>query len=162
RLKLRSYDLVACNSEYTRRWAERHGTGGLPTRVVYPPVEVDRYRPAATKRPIILSVGRFFAGRHEKRQDGMIRCFEDVVRSGVEGWELDLLGSLREYESADVAYFRELERIASGLAVVFHVDASLETARELYGQASVYWHATGHGRDSEREPQRFEHFGMSV
>jgi len=31
--------------------------------------------------------------------------------------------------------------------------------KELYETASIYWHATGYG---EREPIRFEHFGISM
>jgi O-antigen biosynthesis protein len=161
RLKLRTYDAVVCNSEYTRRWASHHGTAGISTRVLYPPVDVDLYSPQ-TKRPSILSVGRFFRGRHEKRHDVMIRCFRELLAAGMEGWELDLVGSLRTDVAADVGYLEELRRSADGLPVRFHVNADLGTVQDLYGRASVYWHATGYGADPETEPQHFEHFGMSV
>jgi len=161
RMKLRTYDLVACNSEYTRRWAQRYGTAGLPARILYPPVDVDLYRPAP-KRPMVLSVGRFFTGRHEKKHGLLIDCFRDLVKSGMEGWELHLAGSFRDDITADRAYLAELEGAAQGLPVVFHVNAELAEIRRLYGEASVYWHATGHGVDEEAHPQFLEHFGMSV
>lgn len=34
--------------------------------------------------------------------------------------------------------------------------------RELYGKASIYWHATGLGEDPDRHPDRFEHFGITT
>jgi glycosyltransferase involved in cell wall biosynthesis len=160
-MKLRTYDAVVCNSEYTRRWALRHGTAGLPARVLYPPVDVALYTPDA-KRPSILSVGRFFRERHEKRHDVMIRCFRELLAAGMEGWALDLVGSLRTDVAADAAYLDELRRLAEGLPVRFHVNADLEDVRALYARASLYWQATGCGADPETQPQHFEHFGMSV
>ncbi|MDZ4228839.1 MAG: glycosyltransferase, partial [Patescibacteria group bacterium] len=35
----------------------------------------------------------------------------------------------------------------------------LQTA---YGQAKIYWHATGYGRDEQTNPQAMEHFGIST
>jgi O-antigen biosynthesis protein len=160
-LKLRTYDLVACNSEYTRRWALRQGTSGLPARVLYPPVDVDLYR-SVEKRPIILSVGRFFTGRHEKKHRLLIDSFRELVRGGMEGWELHLAGSFRDDIADDRAYLADLESAGEGLPVVLHVNAELGEIRRLYGEASIYWHATGHGVDEQAHPQFLEHFGMSV
>ena len=161
RMKLRTYDLVACNSEFTRRWALRYGTAGLPARILYPPVDVDLYR-ATDKRPIILSVGRFFTGRHEKKHPLMVHCFGELVEAGLEGWELHLAGSHRDDIPDDVTYLADLRRAAQGLPVRFHVNADLGELRRLYGDASLYWHATGYGVDEAAHPQHLEHFGMSV
>ncbi len=161
RLKLRTYDLVACNSEYTRRWALRYGTSGLPACVLYPPVDVELYQ-AVAKRPMIVSVGRVFTGGHEKKDGLLIECFRELVRGGMEGWELHLAGSLRDGIAADAAYLAELMRVAERLPVVFHVNADLAELRRLYGEASLYWHATGYGVDENAHPQFLEHFGMSV
>lgn len=160
-LKLRSYNVVVCNSEYTRQWALRHGTSGLPVRVLYPPIEVDLYRPLP-KRRLILSVGRFFVGRHEKKHAIQIDAFRNLVSAGLSGWELCLAGSIRDHEPEHRAYLDELRRLANGLPVRFVVNASLAEIQRLYGEASLYWHATGHGVDGERYPQFLEHFGMSI
>jgi glycosyltransferase involved in cell wall biosynthesis len=161
RVKLRSYDVVVCNSEYTRRFAERHGTAGLPLRVLYPPVDVDLYR-TLVKRPAILSVGRFFVGRHEKKHGVLIEAFRRLCEGGVVGWELVLAGSLREHEADHVSYLERLREQAGALPVRFVVDASLAEMRRLYGEASLYWHAAGHGVDERRDPQFLEHFGMAI
>jgi glycosyltransferase involved in cell wall biosynthesis len=34
--------------------------------------------------------------------------------------------------------------------------------RDLYGRASIYWHAAGLGEDVERHPDRYEHFGITT
>ena len=159
--KLRSYDVVVCNSEYTRGFAERHGTGGRPLRVVHPPVEVDLYRPRA-KKPTILSVGRFFVGRHDKRHDLLIDAFRTLLESGIEGWELCLAGSVRRHEPEHVAHLERLRERARDLPVRFVVDGTLDELRALYGEAGVYWHAAGYGIDEDRHPQFLEHFGMSI
>lgn len=161
RLKLGSYDVVLCNSEYTRRWAIRHGTNGLPTRVVHPPIDVDLYQ-RATKRPMILSVGRFFVGRHEKKHDLSIDAFRELVESGLRGWELVLAGSLRAGNAEHTAYLEQLRDRARGLPVRFVVDATLLELRHLYAEANLYWHATGFGVDEELHPQYLEHFGMAI
>lgn len=161
RLKLRTYDRVVVNSIYTKTWALRHGTAGLPIEVIYPPIDVSFFCPGL-KVPIILSVGRFFVDRHEKKHPLMIECFRDLVRSGVEGWELHLAGAIREYNPQDVEYLNSLRKMASGLPIRFHVNASLENIRHLYAEASIYWHAAGYGVDEKAHPQHLEHFGISI
>ncbi len=160
-LRLCGYDWIVCNSEYTRGWAERHGTSGVPVRVIYPPVATDLYRPLA-KRRSILSVGRFFVGRHQKQHAVMVDAFAECVRRGLAGWELDLAGSIRSTNAEDVAYLRDLRDRARGLPIRFHVSASLAEMRRLYGEASLYWHAAGWGVDADAHPQHLEHFGMAV
>jgi glycosyltransferase involved in cell wall biosynthesis len=161
RVKLRSYDVVVCNSDFTRRWAARRGTAGLPVRVVHPPIDLDLYRPQV-KKPVILSVGRFFVGRHEKKHALLIDCFRDLVRGGLDGWELHLAGSIRAHEPEHVEYLEHLRRQAMDLPVRFFVDAPLQEMRRLYGEAAIYWHATGHGVNEDEHPQHLEHFGMAV
>lgn len=45
---------------------------------------------------------------------------------------------------------------------MFHVDAPEQALADLYGQASIFWHATGLGEDAEADPNRMEHFGISI
>jgi glycosyltransferase involved in cell wall biosynthesis len=32
----------------------------------------------------------------------------------------------------------------------------------LYNESAIYWHASGYGEDEERDPVRFEHFGITT
>jgi glycosyltransferase involved in cell wall biosynthesis len=138
----------------------RHGTAGVPVQVLSPPIDVDRYRPRA-KRPVILSVGRFFAVGHTKRHDLMVEAFRRLCDAGLDGWQLHLAGSVHR-EAHNVGYYERVEELARGYPVHLHPDASYERVQDLYARASIYWHAAGYGVDAAREPINLEHFGMTT
>lgn len=154
---LDSYELLLSNSEYTRRWVRT--MWGRDSQVLYPPVSL---MPRLDKGHIILSVGRFFVPGtgHNKKQLEMIDAFAKLVERGrAEGWELHLVGGCApEHEP----YLAQVEAAARGLPVVVHRDASGEELRDLYGRASIYWHAAGLGESPKRFPERLEHFGITT
>ncbi len=45
---------------------------------------------------------------------------------------------------------------------MFHVDAPGAELADLYARASIFWHAAGLGEDAEDDPNRMEHFGISI
>jgi len=160
------YQAVVMNSPFSRdHMQQRLAAQGLPEQeiqVLYPPVAL--MQPAgpdeAPRAGGIVSVGRFFAGGHCKRQDMLIRAFRDLYASGVRT-ELHLIGSLRP-EPPHRAYLAECQRLAEGLPVHFHLNASPQVLSQLYANASVYWHGAGYDVDSSLQPERCEHFGISV
>ncbi len=113
------------------------------------------------KDPIILSVGRFYDRRfgHSKKQLELVRAFRRVVDRGLRGWELHLVGGWQQHHAG---YLARVRAEAKGLPVHFHTDAPREELRQLYGRASIYWHATGLNESERRRPERFEHFGIST
>lgn len=153
---LRSYDLVVSNSEYTREFVHRwwQVDGGL----LNPPVTL---QPRRDKDPIILSVGRFFdaQGGHSKKQLEMVKAFRKLVARGLTGWTLHFVGGCGP---DDQVYLERVRHQAGGLPVEFHVGASGAELRDLYGRASIYWHATGFGENPTTHPDRFEHFGITT
>jgi len=154
---LDTYDTLVANSEFTRGWIRRWWN--RDATVLYPPV---RLQSPGQKAPIILGVGRFFAPKagHSKKQLEMVSAFRDLVATGAaEGWSLHLVGGCSE---ADRGYLDEVRAAAEGLPVVFHVDAPGAELAGLYGRASIFWHATGLGEDAEADPNRMEHFGISI
>jgi glycosyltransferase involved in cell wall biosynthesis len=153
---LGTYDLVLSNSRFTQGWVERWW--GRASEVLEPPVGL---REPAEKHPVILSVGRFFApGRgHAKKQLELVEGFRRLCATGVDGWELHLVGGC---SPDDRAYLEQVRSAAADLPVVFHVDASGAEVDELYRRASVYWHATGLGEDLDADPVRAEHFGITT
>src|SRR5205823_12690618 len=111
---LATYDTIWTISEFANRWLERYwGYKGI---ILYPPVDVERYAPAAQRRPIILGVGRFFEGSHNKKHDAMIRAFRDLVRGGLTGWELHLAGGAMP-EARHQRYLARCRKLAAGLPV---------------------------------------------
>jgi glycosyltransferase involved in cell wall biosynthesis len=89
-----------------------------------------------------------------------------LVREGLAGWELHLVGSLTPEMSTQEArnrhYLESCRRLAAGLPVRFHVDAPASELKRLYETATIYWHATGYGEHAGRNPAKFEHFGITT
>jgi glycosyltransferase involved in cell wall biosynthesis len=154
---LESYQDIVSISEFTREWVARRW--GRESHVIYPPV--DAPISGERKDPIILSVGRFYDRRfgHSKKQLELVRAFRRVVDRGLRGWELHLVGGWQQHHAG---YLARVRAEAKGLPVHFHIDAPREELRQLYGRASIYWHATGLNESERRRPERFEHFGIST
>ena len=150
---------IVCQSQYVRRWVERYWERNAT--VVNPPIDVPALEPDWTqKRPIILSVGRFFTGGHEKRHDLMARAFRELCDAGLSGWELHLAGSVHN-DGHNAGYFKSIEELARGYPIVLHPDAPYGRLQDLYRRASIYWHAAGFGADPG-DPALLEHFGMTT
>ncbi|WP_158805835.1 glycosyltransferase [Acidisoma sp. L85] len=139
----------------------------LPVEVLYPPVPFigsSANDPERRKqRNMILSVGRFFVGGHSKRQDLLITAFRAVVEAlpKEDRPELHLAGSSMP-TAEDIDYLATLRRLANGLPVFFYVNVAPDDLIGLYQKAEIYWHGTGLGADLEQEPEKAEHFGISL
>jgi glycosyltransferase involved in cell wall biosynthesis len=48
------------------------------------------------------------------------------------------------------------------LTVSLHLDISRNELEQLYGKASIFWHAAGVQCDPEAEPECMEHFGIAT
>ncbi|MGH2371797.1 MAG: glycosyltransferase, partial [Chloroflexota bacterium] len=157
---LDTYDVICPISAFADKWLHRYW--GKRGQILYPPVDVEQFAPREARRPIILGVGRFFRREgHAKRQDAMIRAFRQMMREGLQGWELHLVGGSMA-ERRHLTYLEECRRLAEGLPIHFHVDAPLPELKELYESATIYWHAAGYGVSETREPIKCEHFGITV
>ncbi|MEX2627080.1 MAG: glycosyltransferase [Ilumatobacteraceae bacterium] len=155
---LPSYTRYLANSAFTAGWVER--LWGVPADVLHPPVR-PTVRPGA-KRDLILGLGRFFdpVHGHSKKQLELVEAFVELERSGAgDGWELALVGGA---DAANREYALAVKRAAQGHRVSVHVNARGEVVERLLGEASLFWHAAGHGEDPERHPDRFEHFGIAL
>jgi glycosyltransferase involved in cell wall biosynthesis len=155
------FDRVICQSQYVRTWVER--LWHRDALVVNPPIDVPDEEPDwSRKRNTILTVGRFFAGGHNKRHDLMVQAFRELCDSGLQDWELHVAGSVHSTTDADVRYLDAVRQLASGYPVFLHEDASRDEVMQLYREASIYWHAAGYGVDGESRPADLEHFGMTT
>lgn len=152
-----SYDRVVANSAFTQHWIRRWWQ--TDSVVLHPPVVMQQRQ---EKEPIILHVGRFFDARsgHSKKQLELVYAFRRLVEGGrADGWALHLVGGCAD---ADRPYLDRVREAAEGLPVQVHPDAPGAVVRDLYGRASIYWHATGLGEDAEAHPDRLEHFGIAT
>lgn len=156
----RSYDVIAAISSYTHDWIRRWWDAD--SIILRPPVEGAHCLPEQEKKKIILSVGRFFEGGHNKKHDIMIAAFKELCDSGDSpGWEFHLCGGTHP-ESAHQAYLKHITEAGHGYPISVHPDISRGELERLYCQASIFWHAAGFDENEERWPERFEHFGITT
>lgn len=156
RRALAGYQLLVYSS-FAQKWVRRRW--GEDATVLPPPVRLGRYRPEA-KSPCILSVGRFFPEGHSKRQDVLVEAYKRLPPVIRERWSLVLAGGCMG-DAASAGYVDDLRRAAAGHDVHFAVNVPQTELEELYGRASVFWHATGYGRPREN-PEAAEHFGLTT
>lgn len=156
---LNSYQLILTNSAFTQRWIRRYWN--RESFVLFPPVNIDQFAPGI-KGSCILSVGRFFAGNHNKKHVEMIRAFRSTTHGALATWEYHLAGGFVSTES-NAAYLAAVQKEASAdPRIHLHVNCSLTELRQLYAQSKLFWHAAGFGEDEEAHPERFEHFGITT
>ncbi len=150
--KLSSWKEAVYNSEFTRQNIKKLKIKG---RVIYPPVDIDRFTETPKKKQII-NVGRFM-GEGIKKQHILINAFIDLIKKHkLSGWSLHLAGSL---DNSDEEYLNELKRLAKSQPIFFYPNLTYQQVSDLYQQSSIYWHAMGF---EERDLDRFEHFGIST
>ncbi len=156
---LDSYDLIVAISSYTADWIRTYF--GRESLLHYPPIDVERFIPG-DKEPVVLSVGRFEAGEMSKKHDILMAVFKRLYDEGVlEGWQLRICGGSDGSPDFE-EQVEKLRREARGYPIVVSVNLPFAELRDLYGKASLYWHAMGFGQDISRHPWRYEHFGMST
>lgn len=154
---------IVVNSAYTAhhlrlRLAELSAPA-KPIEIIYPaadPVSPEQ-ESVPRERKSILSVGRFF-DIGSKCQDELIRAFQQLKGGG---WALHLAGAVYQGQIR-YAMFDKCVRLAEGLPVRFYPNASRAEIGRLYSQCASYWHGAGIGANPETEPEKFEHFGITV
>lgn len=153
KIKLKGWNLIVYNSNFTKDHSKENWP--IQSEVIYPPVDTDKIRPLKKKK-YILSVGRFSAYLKDKKQANLIRAFKELASENVKDWTLHLVGSAGE---GDKNYINELREMARGLPVKFYPNLERNKLIKLYGESSIYWHASGLG---ENDPTKMEHFGIST
>ena len=152
------YAAILAISEYTQRWIRRYWS--RDSLVLYPRIE-PIVGDGPVRRSAILTVGRFFAGNHNKKHVEVIRAFQSL-REQLPGWRLHVAGAYSPTDS-NADYLRSVEDAARGDgSIELHVNCNASALARLYRECRMYWHATGLGEDEQEHPERFEHFGITV
>jgi glycosyltransferase involved in cell wall biosynthesis len=157
---LKSYDMFLSISQYTQKWVDQYWN--VNSYVLYPPVKTPKSTGNLPKDNLIMNVGRFFAGGHNKKQDVMIKTFIEMYDKGwAREWKLILVGR-KHTDEASRKYIQSLEEMTRGYPVELRYDTSSEELQTLLNRTKVYWHATGYEEAATRNPEKFEHFGLST
>ena len=155
---LDTYQVLWSISDFTHYWTMKYWH--RESEILRPIVNTAGFLIGEKKQKII-SVGRFFAGNHNKKHLEMIQAFKEMVDSGLANWELHLVGNLAEGEEHR-NYLDAVEMAAQNYPIFIHQDISFNELKKLYSESSIYWHASGFGENEKKEPIRFEHFGITT
>ena len=154
KIKSSSWDLIIYNSRFTKEHSEKNW--GIKGEVVYPPVNIEVFKPLKKKKQI-LTVGRFFGYLKDKKHGQMIESFKKLYDSGkAKDWTFHLAGGAGE---GDMDYVKELETVSKNYPIHIHPNLEFKKLVDLYGESSIYWHAAGFG---ETDPTKMEHFGITT
>lgn len=152
------------NSAFTERWARRYW-GPHRHEVLLPVLgmRIPANGQHGAKSRSILAVGRFTSDGHCKNHHLILRAFRELIRRDrrLAGWSLTLAGSYDPEQPQAVAYLAELRALAAAGSVTVMADADLPSLQRAYRDAALYAHATGLDVPAD-EPERHEHFGISV
>lgn len=160
KLKVRTWSEISCNSQFTRSVFIRLFGASFNTSVLYPMADQQLFSVRQAKENIILHVGRFFVHQHSKRQDVIVEMFRQLLEKyphHFDKWRLVLVGAIENQN-----YFQDVKAKSKGLPVELRTDCSRHELLNLYGKATIFWSATGYGKNEHNEPQVVEHFGKAV
>lgn len=152
------------NSKYTSDWTSRiYGSKNINKQILYPPVDIEMFKPAKTKKQSIIAVGRFFVGGHNKKQVELIKAFRKLYDTFPEAQEytLHLCGGTHP-EDIHQNYLALCEKLAQGYPIKIHKNIELKELILLYGEAKIFWHAAGMNENQQLHPDKFEHFGITT
>jgi glycosyltransferase involved in cell wall biosynthesis len=156
KMKLFRVNKIICNSNFTKRIIDREY--GVNSMVIYPPVDTMSIKPKR-KDDLILYVGRFSKILQSKSQDVLIKTFKKMYDGSLVGWKLVLAGGV-EIGVGD--YVKKLSELAEGYPVEIIESPGYKTLRDLYGKARIFWSASGFGENENKNPEKVEHFGITV
>lgn len=162
KMKLIRVDHIVCNSNFTKKIIDHEY--GVESIVVYPPVDIEKIKPKR-KENIIIYVGRFSKLVQSKGQEVLIESFKNLYNdeqfkeTSLDGWKLVLAGG-SEVGVGD--RLNELRKMAEGFPIEFIENPNYPELCGLYGKAKIFWSASGFGADEESNPEKLEHFGITL
>jgi len=158
---LRTYGLFISISHYTHYWVSKEL--GVPSELLYPPVDTDGLKPGE-KENIFMSVGRFFIHSHNKKQLEMIKVWKELYDENKEvmkDYSYYLCGSVADDDESR-KYVEQCKKEAEGYPINIKTDMPIDDLRAIYSKAKIFWHATGMGENIRKNPDKFEHFGITT
>lgn len=157
RMKMYRIDHVICNSHFTKKIIDNEYS--VNSDVLYPPVDLNLFK-SKRKENIILYVGRFSRLKQSKRQDLLIKVFKEMYDGGLlKDWKMILAGGA---EIGDDDFSQDLKKSAETYPIRFIKSPAIKELIEIYAKSKIYWSASGFGVDETHEPEKVEHFGLSV
>ncbi len=156
KMKLYRVNKVICNSAFTKNIIDKEY--GVDSIVIYPPVDTENIKPKK-KENIILAVGRFSQLKQAKRHDLLIEAFKKMLSNNISGWRLILAGGV-EVGAGDG--YEKIRRSIEGYPIEIIESPSYKRLCSLYSRSKIFWTASGYGENENKNPERVEHFGITL
>ncbi|MEK7504081.1 MAG: glycosyltransferase family 4 protein [Patescibacteria group bacterium] len=154
-IKSRFYTFVA-NSKFTKSFVDREFM--INSKVIYPPVQTEEFKPGP-KFKQILYVARFSNLTQLKGHSILIESFKRISNQ-IPDWKFVLAGNTNVGTApSDI---EKLKDMAIGSNIEFVLNPNLKDLRMLNSKSSIFWSASGFGVDEEINPEKVEHFGITV
>jgi glycosyltransferase involved in cell wall biosynthesis len=157
KMKLMRVKNIICNSGFTKSFIDSEF--GVKSYVIYPPVDVKQFKSKKTKTNTILYVGRFSDLLQNKGHDLLIDAFKKFYKKGNKHWELVLAGGS---EVGGRKYLIKLKKQSKGYPVKIVENPPFSKLKDYYASAKVFWSASGYGINEKKQPEKVEHFGITV
>jgi glycosyltransferase involved in cell wall biosynthesis len=82
-----------------------------------------------------------------------------MYNDGIKDWRFILAGGV-EVGVGD--YVNKLKNSAEGYPVEITESPDYKTLKDLYGRAKIFWSASGFGENEDVNPEKVEHFGITI
>lgn len=157
---LSSYKTIISISKYTQLWIKKNSSKN--SIILYSPVNIKEGN-LDKKQNILISVGRFFNTDHNKKQLEMIKLYKRMYDANlsIHNFEYHLCGGTQK-EKIHMDYYDACFNEAKGYPIYLHPDISYDELNALYMHSKIFWHATGLNENINKNPDKFEHFGITT
>ena len=157
KMKLFRIKKIICNSLFTKKIIDKEYN--VNSVVLYPPVDTNIFKPKR-KEDTICYVGRFSDLVQNKGHEYLIKAFKKLVKDNkFLNWKLILAGGV---EVGVGNYLDNLKKIAKGHNIEFVESPEINNILDIYGKSKFFWSAAGYGVDEEKNPEKLEHFGITL
>ena len=157
KMKLFRVKKVICNSEFTKKVIDKEF--GLESVCLYPPIDTKLFKPKR-KENIISYVGRFSTLTQSKGQEILIGVFKKLVKEkNFKDWKLILAGGVEVGVGEEV---KRLKKLIKNFNIEIIESPDFGRIVDIYGRSKIFWSATGFGVDEKKNPEKVEHFGITL
>lgn len=157
KMKLFRINKIICNSKFTKKVIDQEY--GVNSLVLYPPIEIKQFIPKR-KENIICYVGRFSNLVQNKNHQILVNAFKKLVKDKkFSSWKLILAGGI-EVGVGD--YIKKLKKLSKNNNIEIIESPNFNKIKEIYGKSKFFWSATGFGVDEVKNPEKVEHFGITL
>lgn len=157
KMKLFRVNKIICNSNFTKNIIDKEY--GVTSKVIYPPVDINLFKPKRKKNQICY-IGRFSNLVQNKGHEILIKAFKKLVKnSKFKDWKLIMAGGS---EVGVGNYLKTLKKLSKDLNIEIIESPKFNKIKEIYGNSKFFWSAAGYGVNENKDPEKTEHFGISL